>query len=476
MTSSISSILSVASSALTAQRSAMEVTSHNIANASTEGFSRQRPVLEPGTPLRTPQANLGTGVRLENVDRVRDSLVDVTVRRESSAESEFQQRADFLGRVESLLGEPSDAGLGATMDRFFNAFSDLANDPTSSSARTVVRERGRQLAETFNRFDQGLETVRDDARKRLDARVSRLNRLADRVAGLNRDIVAAESGGNTAGDLRDQRDLALDEIAKIVDVQVREDPTGSVKLYAGGTAFVDGATTRKLEVADPSVSPTSQLEVGFDKESGFQPIDDPGGAAGGLLRVYRSEVPDVRRKLDALAFNLAEEVNAVHSQGVNPDGDKVDFFQVDQTAPNPDDAAATISLSDPVAADASAVAAGTGQDIDSDGDQEYAPGANDVALDIAALRNTDVAGLGDQTFSGHFGDTVAELGLQVAAAEDGAEARGALRQRAESQRARVSGVSTDEEMLQLIRHQQAFQAAARVVTTADQMMQSLLAI
>lgn len=205
---SINSVLGSARLALQAQTSAMETASHNIANATVAGFSRQRVDLQPNTPLYTPWGAVGTGVVVANITRVRDTMLDTTYRSQVSQSGEYGTRKDLLTRIGDVFGEPSDSGLSSTLDQFWSAWSDLANNPTSTATKSVVQERGSQLASTLNRFSSDLGGVAASASDQAVSQIGALNRYATQIANLNQTIVAAESSGQSANDVRDMRDRA----------------------------------------------------------------------------------------------------------------------------------------------------------------------------------------------------------------------------------------------------------------------------
>src|SRR5215207_1509166 len=182
---SLGSILSVARTAIQAQQTAMQVMSQNVANAETPGYTRQRAELAANFPQSFPYGNVGTGVTVQTVTRARDALLDVAYRNDAGNAAGSALRRDLLQEVENVLGEPSDIGLSAALDAFWSSWSDLANDPTSGAARSVVQQRGRTLAGMLNTFAQRLGDARSQANLRLDESVRSLNGLADHVAQLN---------------------------------------------------------------------------------------------------------------------------------------------------------------------------------------------------------------------------------------------------------------------------------------------------
>lgn len=467
--SSISSILSVARSALLTHQTALEVSGHNVANAETPGYTRQTLLLGQGTPLLTPQGSFGSGVRIETVGRSRAALLDADVRAQLAPSSHAATRRDMLQRIERVFGEPSPSGLGASFDAFWNAWSDLASHPTNAGARTVVRQRAEALVDRFQTYTRELQDLELSIQGQARLKVDDINRLSRELATLNRQVVGAESGGHVANDLRDTRDRLLDELGQLVPIVVIDRADGSNQVMLGGRPLVDGTTATTLEL-----SATSPLTVRVAGEpSGLRSI---GGELGALLELANDELASVRSGLDALAAALVDDVNALHVTGwsppaggagnwdplAGPTGSGVAFFS---TGPS-HRSAGGIRLSAEVTASADAIAVSG---------KLNAAGDNSVALGIAELRASAPSAPGGSFASG-FQSMIADLAGTARAAADAAEVRSTLRQQAEARREAVSGVSTDEELMRLMRHQQAYAAAAKIVQTVDEMMESLLSL
>src|SRR5690554_5394488 len=191
----LSSILSIGAGTMTAHQKAAQVTSHNIANAATEGYSRQRPLLSTAPSLHTPYGSLGTGVFVADVSRLHDAFADVAFRRNTASTSDARTRHDVLERIEQLYGEPSDTGLATALDAFWSAWSDLATMPDGVAERSAVRYRGEAVALHLNRLAGELVDLRLDTEQRLSDAVAQINELARQIADLNRDILAAEAAG-----------------------------------------------------------------------------------------------------------------------------------------------------------------------------------------------------------------------------------------------------------------------------------------
>ncbi|MGI8766456.1 MAG: flagellar hook-associated protein FlgK [Gemmatimonadaceae bacterium] len=472
---SIGSVLSSARLALQAQTTAMETASHNIANATVEGYSRQRVDLQPNVPLYTPWGAVGTGVVVANIQRVRDTMLDTSYRSQASQSGQYATRRDLLTRIGNVFGEPSESGLSSTLDQFWSAWGDLANSPTSTAAKSVVQQRGSQLASALNRFSGDMDGVAASASEQVTTQVNLLNRYASQIAGLNQTIVAAESGGQSANDIRDMRDRALDEMNKIAPVRMLEEPNGAATVYMSGISIVDGVTTKQLSLDHSGAS--LLLKVAGQASS----IGSPGGSLGAALGVINTDVPKAKAQLDDLAAGIVAKINAVHRTGwtgagdalgganwdatAPPTGSNVDFFDSSKTT------AGTISLSTAVASNGAYIAAG---------DVQNATGNNSVASAVATVRrDTDVIlKSGSSTLTTSFGeyyrDLVTRVGVDTSDADSSATVYETLTQQADAQRQSVSGVSTDDELIEMTKRQQAYSAAAKVITAANDMSQTLL--
>ena len=453
------SILSIARTALLSSQKAVQVTSHNIANASTEGYTRQRADLVSTPPLVLPDGTYGTGVQVMDVERLRHGLLDGNFREQAALESGFQKRLLTLSEIEDVLAEPTDAGLAYALDNFWAGWSDLSNDPSDSSARIALRDRTRALVDAFRRMDGGFASAEAVTLQRLDGYVRHVNDLTSKIASLNQQIVSAEASGKTAGDLRDQRDLLTDQLAEHVPIHVVERGDGATGVYAAGLAIVDGAFAKTL-------SATGGPPYGVAVTGGPAITSAGTGTIGASLDLLNVDLPAFRQQLDDLAAGLVTEVNALHQTGTNPAGNTgLDFFDPAGVT------ARTIDLTSAILTDAQTIAAGT-----PDGAGLYQAGENDVALAMSQLRGAPQATLGGASFGSHYGDLVTSIGVEVASARSSMQAHEAIRFQADMRRSEVSGVSIDEEMINLMRFQTAYEAAARLVTTADEMMQSILAM
>ena len=464
MPASLNGILQVAKSGLLAHQLAMEVTGHNIANASTDGYSRQRAELVPGVPLRMPEGLLGTGVRVADITRARNELLDGVFRRESSLFHGFQTRSDVLSSVEAVFTEPTELGLAATLDAFWNAWGDLSNDPSSTTARQLVVSAGEQLADHLRRTTAAIDVAGGRVAAQLGDEVGEVNRLLEEVADLNRQISSAARSARSAPDLADRRDLLLDRLATYVPVEVTPRDTGAVGVVINGVSVVEGVVFEQLAVS--SAGGVWSLET-----SGGTTLGVRTGSMGAAVEVLNADFALFRTQLDELAQGIVERVNAVHVTGTNPlGGTGVNFFEDygDPTTVT----AQNFALDAAVLADPQAVSAGTG-----DGGGNYQAGANDVALALADLRNVTTGGVLDgRSINGAYRDLASAVGLAAGSALSSTASHDVLRVAADERRQSVFGVATDEELIKVVQFQAGYTAAARVVTVVDEMYQTLLSI
>lgn len=462
--SSFGGILSIARSGLLASQQAVTVASNNITNAQTPGYSRQRAVFRTGEPVQLPFGSFGTGVFTEDVQRMRNVLLDDTWRQDAAAAAWNEAQRDSLQAIERVWGEPSDTGLAAGLEQFWNAWSDLAAAPTSGAARSVVRQRGQQVAQQLNTFAARLDEMQGQQRTRLDESVSRVNALAREIGAINARIVAAESGGTESPELRDQRDMKVDELASLVGATAIEAADGSVNVQLGGDTLVDGAQVKQIELRAPNGFP-SRFGIAL-QGAGVGPIETMpivGGRLGAQLEDYNVTIPGKLAAIDEIAEALVTEVNAIHRTGFIGAAAAGDFFHA--TGPTAVTARG-IRLDAAIVADPSAIAAA---------DAANQAGNNGVALRLSQLRSTAVpVGATTQSIGEAWRGAVTDTAIRANSADAAATAARTLADQTDARRESVKGVSIDEEMVNLMKFQQSYAAAARLISVVDEMSQTLI--
>ncbi|MDH4067184.1 MAG: flagellar hook-associated protein FlgK, partial [Acidobacteriota bacterium] len=303
--SSLFGILSMTTRALDAQRAGLNVTGQNIANLNTEGYSRRT--------LLLAEALIG-GVDVLGIRGRRDALLDARVRQELPAEARETALAAALGVVETGLGKPGES-LDKRLSAFFDSFSELASDPSSTVARDAVLQQSRLLARSFNDIAAQLTSARREADAQIRTGVDDINALSARVARLNESIVGAIGGDVEA--LRDERELALQQLAQLADVSVIQREDGGVDVaLAGGRAIVIGASSYQVEVTSTAPDGLAALSIGgVDITAAIS-----GGTLAGALDARDTRIPSYQTRLDELAYGVAQEVNTVHQTGFDLNG------------------------------------------------------------------------------------------------------------------------------------------------------------
>jgi flagellar hook-associated protein 1 FlgK len=450
---SLQSLLSIARSALMTHQRAMAVTAHNVANAQTPGYSRQRLEIAPAIPQWSPLGTIGRGVTDFGVTRARMSFYDTAYRRDASLLGGSGTLRGFLSQVESAFGEPSETGVAAALDGLFQAFGDLANDPSAPALRDLVRAAASRFVNQLHGLDAQVDAAATDGLQRMQADVTDANTLLDRIAELNVQILSANG---RAPDLEDMRDLAIDQLATLIDVRVGRNVNGSVTLSAGAGILVDGRSAQHLEVRQPAGGPVAVGIVGSAAD-----LAPAAGSLAGLLDLVNVKLPAVQSQLDAFAGSLVFEVNQLHRAGYTASGvTNVDFF--DPTAVT----AGTIDLSSAVSGSSANIAAGA----------TPAPGDANVALQIAGLAGQGVSSLGGRSLRDFYFGIASGVGVELRSAREDEATYQALVDHDDMRRQSVSGVSVEEEMVLLVGQQQAYQAAARLIGVADEMIRDLLRI
>ena len=475
MTVGLNSAFDIARKALSTNLAAINVTGHNIANANTEGYSRQRVDLETSYPFKTTQGIFGTGVDVAGVQRIRDELVGRQLRRQNEDMGKFEALDSILSQLETIFNEPSDnGGLRILLSNFFDDFQELANDPESLSIRTVVRESAKVLTEAFNRIDDQITVLSNDLERDIGEKVDRLNELTNTVADLNAKIVSIKNIGESPNDLLDARDRALDEMSLLIDIAYRELPTGAINVSVGARSNVSNATAvAKFVVKTENINDNLNAFItGEEDEILLTPIR---GEISSLLEAKNEIIPHYRQLLDDLAGSIISSVNNSHRSGVGLQGSKpavprdIDFFTGTD--------AGSFGIADAILDDVNNIAAAERIEvIDSLGNVTVTgePGNNKVALELARLKITLIMESNTATFIDYLAGVIGKLGVEALDASDKLENQRKVVTQFQNIEDSTSGVSVDEEMTKLIQYQRAYQASARTITVVDELFQTLL--
>jgi flagellar hook-associated protein 1 len=443
--------LNTAYTGLIAAQYGIDTTSHNIANADTDGYTRQRVDLKSRLPRDLPQGYVGTGVDVVDVVRARDTFLDARVRAGETVLGSMVTNADLLGRVELVLNEPDD-GVSVELDGLFDAWEDLALTPDDRSARVTVIAALERVASRIRGMSGEVSDFRDDTTDSLGFELQEVNEALAAVADLNIAIADAGSSGKSPNDLLDQRDLLLDKLARKLGSNVVDNHDGTVRVSLNGMGLVDGSIARSLTLDNTT----------YDLVHPDGTILKAGGEIGGYQNFLQNDVPTIEQNLNDFTADLMTTFNTQHALGFYDDTNNGGALYTALAGSE----AATIAVDPALDPDTLAVADAGGTPF------QTFNGVNAQAM--ADLRDQQTALGGTSTLAGAYRQLITDLGADVASLNRAADAQGELVAAAELSRTEQHGVSLDEEMVLLIEFQRSYQAASRVITSVDQTLDTLI--
>lgn len=518
--------LEVAKRGLYAQQTSLSTVSHNVANTNTPGYSRQivdtnefAPLQYPGLNKGTEAGQLGQGVDVQQIKRIRDSFLDFQFRNENRSLGEWEVKRQTLDKIQAVINEPSDTGLATVINEFFNAWHDLSASPESITARKVVKQRGIELVESFQHISKQLSDLDNDLKDSIGLKVNEANSTLTQIRELNRQIKVIETLGDNANDLRDKRDLLVDNLSKLVDVRVTE-PSGTHSISIAGQVVLQGDAAPAL--------------LAFDAATGAVTPGITGGEIKGLIDSRTQYVKTYQGQLDALVNGIVQgEVQAklpndytfptgtttMPFDAVLPDGTVLakgdpapaslpkdtlitmdglnGLHQLGYTTHDPTQSAppffqtidgsstftaANIKVNDLILTDERYIATSNATYTDAAGNTQSLKGNGDIALMIGEMTNqvVDYSGSGttavvpNGTIEDYFQAMIGQLGVQSQEAVRMERNQDAMVNQINKQRQSVSGVSIDEEMANMIKFQHAYNASARIITMVDSILDRVI--
>jgi flagellar hook-associated protein 1 len=444
--------MSVALQSLLVQQGALEVVANNIANANTPGYSREVPVLEESPPVLSGNTLVGTGVTLQSVQSVRDNILDLRIDQESSQQSSLNSYVSSMNQVQALFNETQGTGLQTDLSNFFNSFQSLSTDATSSSLRQAVIVAGQDLAGAFSQTSNNLATIQQGLDQSVVQTVQQVNQLTSQVANLNQQIEQVSNSGENPGSLEDQRDEDLTNLSDLVDTSVIYANNGTVSVTTTqGTLLVSGNQSNALSTQVNNATGLNDVySLGTDITSTIT-----GGQLHGLLSARDGSIPSAQSSLDNLAAGIISAVNSQQTQGYDLNGDPgVDFFTPFTPSASGSNAGAAATMS---------VAISNPDQVAASSDTTQ--GGNGNATALANLQNAPI--VSGQTAGDYYSTLIDQVGNDVSNATSAQTAVGLVLQQLTNQQQSISGVSLDEEATNLISYQQAYEAAARVISTVE---------
>lgn len=482
-------ILGIGNTGLIAAKKSLETTGHNIANVNTKGYSRQRVEQRSNTPINSSGHIQGTGTSVRSIDRTHDPFVEKRLQKATSNESYSRFRFEEMEQIENIFNEVDGEGLNNIINRFYNAFRELSSQPDNETMRSVVRDTANLVVNDFHRIRDSLDLASRSIDQKIQGEISDINAISKNITELNLRIANLEATGDETGDLRDQRDLAVMELSKSFKVHTYVDDKNHFVVSAVGVGtVVAGGQYQELAASGSSQKDSSSgmdgsIEV-FFRSRPAQKITPKfkSGRLSTLIKVRNHDIKNLQENMDSLAYDFANSVNAIHKRGyasrkveINPDGsvkpyDKkgkvtgINFFDIQDDRKG---SIYSLKLSEEVEADISNIVTALGPN---------SPGDNRVSLAISKLQHEKFMADGTATIEEEFLKTVGNVGVEVGKAKLDAEQMEGIRVQLDTVKERISGVSLDEETSNMIRFQHAYDAAAKVMQTANEMFDTVLSI
>jgi flagellar hook-associated protein 1 FlgK len=480
--------LNTALTSLYAQRRGLDVTGQNIANASTEGYTRQRVVMQsqnanlvPGVYATT--SAVGNGVTVSSVERLRNTALDQRSFTEHANSAFHNERAGAYNLIEDAFGEPSDTALQARMQDMWDGWNVVAANPSQKAPKSALLEQATTVAASLNDAAAAMDRQYMSTQSGLETYVGEVNKTAASIAKLNQEIVVATQAGLQANELMDQRGQQILKLSEMVGATATDLPNGATSVYIGSAQLVSEFNVREIELKDPGALRLEDLAKGLDVEVRWK--DNKGAvAAGGTMGAQvetlsrDGTLATMSKRLDTVASTLANDVNLTHRTAYGMDGSTgQDFFvsrnsQVDVNG-DPLYTAANISVNPALLADVDKLAISSGDPTGGPLDVNGNPTNQKVLDGTAADKLADLADSrkgADAAYQSLIGD----LGVSAQSSIRRRDIQNAVTDQVDAARDSESGVNLDEEMTNLLTYQRGYEAASRVLTTIDSMLDQLI--
>ena len=428
---------------LLAQQQALDTTGHNIANASTTGYSRQVAVFQASPAYTMPgvttapagPGQIGTGVDVASYQRIRDAFLDVQYRAQSMLQGQAQANQDGLQQVQLAFNEPTDSGISSLLSNYWGAWQNLSNNPEDMGTRQALAQSAASLADGFQSLSSQLTTLQSQTAQNVTDQINQVNNLGTQIAQLNLTISKITATGNSPNDLLDQRDLLVDQLSALGNVAVTNGANGSVDISFGGASLVTAGTSATLAESDLTGLTAGKIQ--------------------GLITLRDTTIPGYQTQLNTIAATLITKTNAQSAAGFDLNGNAGGAFFTGTDATNIAVNPAVISNPALIAASATGAVGDAGN-----------------ALKMADMQTTPT--IGAATIDAAYTQLVTQVGADVQQATNQVDTTTALTNALQNQRQSVSGVSLDEEMTNLITFQRGYQASARALSAMDDMLDQLI--
>ncbi|MCK9279904.1 MAG: flagellar hook-associated protein FlgK [Melioribacteraceae bacterium] len=459
----IGRLLDISVRTMATYQNALDVTSNNISNAGNSEYTRQKVLLS----TEVTQGGIGMGVKLQDVQRIKNNLVDSQIRKYQSSLSDSSLRSEILQQVESVIAEPSDTGLSFYINDFFNSWSELSSNPNSPQLRSQIVQKGQRMSDRFSEVFEGFDSVQTLLQKEATTTAGEINNSLKLINELNQKIFETESRGMNASDLKDKRDSQIDNLSSLVNINVHQNKQGAAIITIGGVhgADLNVANSFEIDFIDGQMKLVSQTDS-------TATVQLSGGDMYAIADLYSNKLPSYKDQLGQLAQVIVNKVNDTHKTGftlaqngisktnipffgeMTPDGTVVNSFVSGKMRIN------TSIFNDPrnIAVSSSGANDGNG----------------DIAVALANLNEATIGELNGRTILDSYSGILSDFGMEKSKSDSTIESNELIIHQLTTQKAAYSGVSLDEEMANVIKFQRSYEASAKLVRVADEMMQVVL--
>ena len=483
------SLLNIAKTGLGASRKALEVVGHNIANVNTEGYTRQRVHQQTAPSIQQDGITSGRGVFVKGVNRIHDPHIERKMQKSLSNVAYYEERNHQVKKIEDIFNNLGVEGLNNILNDFYNTFRELSGNPDNESIRALVRERAEFVAEKFRQTREHIDDFARQVDQKIKIETIDVNSILKNIARLNKEIKEVENTSGMEPNLRDKRDENIRELAKFFKIKTYVDGKGHYNVAAENLgSLVVGGVFQELNAAKGEqqglgVDGPGEIHI-YIGDNASRKVEKKirGGRIASLVRMRNEDVRSLQHKMDKVAYEFINTVNAVHRKGyvnrkihVDHNGSAntidskgkttgIDLFKSLDKVFN---ASLQIDISDEIKDDLSNIVTALSPN---------SPGDNRIALAISKLQHEKIMEGGTATIEENYLQTVAKVGMESGRAQiDEEQARGILNQ-VEVIKERISGVSIDEETANMVRLQHVYGASAKVMQTAKDLFDTILSI
>ena len=448
------SLIEISKSGLKSAERSLSVTSNNIINADTSGYTRQR-VEKSTNGMQMTGYHKGLGVEITGLTRMRNEMNDILLNQKQQDMSFMQGQSKIFEQLEAVVATDSGNDLDMSISKFLDSFSELSSNPQDMSVRNSLVNNAKELTGKFQDLDRNIERISELTRDSGVKTIENINGILREIHSLNKSIEQAQAAGSPDNSSLDMRVAKLEDLSRLIDFESQVTEKGSVEIRVGGVTVLDSEKARTITPEIDDIRKQFSLRIDSGKS-----ITAGGGQLGAEIEMYTGQIPHMNDKLDALASTIVEKVNEIHNTGfgLNDDTSR-NFFNPSGTT------ASDIDLNGAIILDPANIAA-------SSSDAEAGNGV--IAADIAELRNDRlVEGRKLIDFSI---ELISTPGTKLQNLNSQIEARDSELNMLKTQQEREAGVNIDEELSLMIQFQNAYQGAAKVMSAAQNMYDTLIGI